>query len=141
MCFGCRIHLCVVLFNRRFLPAKGEWERIFRKHRDTGAFGGAYLFYTGSQKHSGRRHVPQNPYSINRAFHIGVRRLDCALCRWVSVINGRKKGKKMEYDEILERAKIENREIESVVYKAKAEKLRRRLLKYKESQLLYIRDI
>lgn len=45
-----------------------------------------------------------------------------------------------EYDEILERAKIENREIESVVYKAKAEKLRRRLLKYKESQLLYIRD-
>ena len=45
-----------------------------------------------------------------------------------------------EYDEILERAKIENRKIESVVYKAKAEKLRRRLLKYKESQLLYIRD-
>ncbi len=102
MCFGCRIHLCVVLFNRRFLPAKGEWERIFRKHRDTGAFGGAYLFCAGSQKHSGRRHVPQNPYFINRAFHIGVRRLDCALCRWVSVINGRKKGKKMEYDEILE---------------------------------------
>ena len=100
MCFGCRIHLCVVLFNRRFLPAKGEWERIFRKHRDTGAFGGAYLFCAGSQKHSGRRHVPQNPYFINRAFHIGVRRLDCALCRWVSVINGRKKGKKMEYDEI-----------------------------------------
>ncbi len=45
-----------------------------------------------------------------------------------------------EYDEILERAKIEDREIESVVYKQKAEKLRRRLLKCKESQLLYIKD-
>ncbi len=43
-----------------------------------------------------------------------------------------------EYDEILERAKIENREIESVVYKAKAEKLRRRLLKYKESRVCKI---
>ena len=35
---------------------------------------------------------------------------------------------------------LRKRKIESVVYKAKAEKLRRRLLKYKESQLLYIRD-
>lgn len=45
-----------------------------------------------------------------------------------------------EYDEILERAKLENRKIESQYYKAKAEKLRRRLLKYRESQLLYIKD-
>lgn len=45
-----------------------------------------------------------------------------------------------EYDEILERAKLENKKIESEYYKAKAEKLRRRLIKYKESQLLYIKE-
>ena len=45
-----------------------------------------------------------------------------------------------EYDEILELAKLENKEIKSSYYKDKANKLYRRLKKYKKNHLYFIKD-
>lgn len=45
-----------------------------------------------------------------------------------------------EYDEILELAKIENKEIKSSYYKDKANKLYRRLKKYKKNHLYFIKN-
>lgn len=45
-----------------------------------------------------------------------------------------------EYDKILENALIENQNIASSYYREKAEKLRKRLIKYKDNQLYFIKD-
>ena len=44
------------------------------------------------------------------------------------------------YDKILEKALIENQNIASSYYRDKAEKLRRRLAKYKDNQLYFLKD-
>lgn len=44
------------------------------------------------------------------------------------------------YDKILEKALIENQNIASSYYRDKAEKLRRRLIKYKDNQLYFLKD-
>ena len=45
-----------------------------------------------------------------------------------------------EYDNILKKAEKENQNIASIYYKNKAEKLRRRLIKYKDNQLYFIKN-